>query len=42
MYNKILKWYIHKLWTTQMVSNALDKGLITADEYMLILQSKED
>lgn len=42
MYNKILKWYIQKLWTKEMVSNALEKNIITADEYITILQSRQE
>ena len=32
MKNKIKKWY-PQLWTLDMVKNAVEKGIITAEEY---------
>lgn len=32
MKEKIKKWY-PKLWTLDMVKNAVEKGVITADDY---------
>ena len=32
MKNKIKKWY-PQLWTLDMVKNAVEKGVITAEEY---------
>lgn len=33
MYKKIRKWYEQGLWTKQMVSAAVAKGVITAAQY---------
>lgn len=33
MKNKIKKWYEQGLWTKDMVKNAVNKGIITADDY---------
>lgn len=33
---KIAKWYKQGLWSTQMVKNAVAKGVITADDYFEI------
>ena len=32
MYERIKKWYKQGLWTKEMVQNAVDKGVITADQ----------
>lgn len=32
MYEKIKRWYTLGLWTAEMVHNAVEKGVITADE----------
>lgn len=32
MYEKIKRWYTLGLWTSEMVQNAVEKGIITADE----------
>ena len=32
MYEKIKKWYKQGLWTRAMVLNAVEKGVITADQ----------
>lgn len=37
MYEKIKKWYKQGLWTEAMVQNAVDKGILTADEAAEIL-----
>lgn len=37
MYEKIRKWYKQGLWTTKMVQDAVDKGVITPDEAKEIL-----
>ena len=33
MKDKIAKWYKQGLWTAEMVKNAVDKGVITEEEY---------
>lgn len=33
MNEKIKKWYVQGLWTQQMVANAVDKGVLTAEQY---------
>lgn len=33
MKNRIEKWYKQGLWTLDMVKNAVEKGVITADDY---------
>lgn len=30
---KIEKWYKQGLWTTEMIANAVVKGIITAEQY---------
>lgn len=37
MKNKIAKWYRQGLWTAEMVQNAVDKGIITAEDYAEIV-----
>ena len=37
MYEKIKKFYDLGLWTEEMVKDALDKGIITEDEYKEIV-----
>lgn len=37
MFEKIKKWYSMGLWTEEMVRNAVDKGVITEEEYDEIL-----
>lgn len=34
MFEKIKKWYRLGLWSKQMVFNAVEKGIITEEEYM--------
>lgn len=33
MFEKIKKWYKQGLWTTEMVRNAVDKGVLTPEQY---------
>ena len=37
MFERIKKWYSMGLWTEEMVQNAVDKGVITEEEYDEIL-----
>ena len=37
MYEKIKKWYKQGLWTEEMVLNAVEKGIITAEQAAEIL-----
>ena len=37
MFEKIKKWYKQGLWTEAMVQNALNKGIITQDQYAEII-----
>lgn len=37
MFEKIKKWYSMGLWTEEMIRNAIDKGVITEEEYNEIL-----
>ena len=38
MFERIKKWYNQGLWTTEMVQNAVAKGILTADEAVEILK----
>ena len=38
MYEKIKKWYKQGLWSKEMVQNALDKGIINAEQYKEIIK----
>lgn len=33
MKDKIAKWYKQGLWTKEMVRNAVDKGILTEDDF---------
>lgn len=33
MYEKIKRWYAQGLWTAAMVQNAVNKGVITQEQY---------
>lgn len=33
MYDKIKKWYNQGLWTSDMVRNAVDKGVLTPEQF---------
>ena len=37
MFEKIKKWYKQGLWTQQMVLNAVEKGIITEEQYAEII-----
>ena len=37
MFEKIKKWYKQGLWSAEMVQQAVDKGILTADEAAEIL-----
>ena len=37
MKDKIAKWYKQGLWTEEMVRQALEKGVITEEEYLEIV-----
>jgi hypothetical protein len=37
MYEKIRKWYMLGLWTTEMVQNSVEKGILTEAEATEIL-----
>jgi hypothetical protein len=37
MKEKIARWYRQGLWTAEMVRNAVDKGIITAENYAEIV-----
>lgn len=39
MKNKIEKWYKQGLWSAEMVQNAVEKGILTADEAAEILNN---
>ena len=41
MYEKIKKWYKQGLWTEEMVLNAVDKGILTAEQAAEILGQEE-
>ena len=40
MFEKIKKWYLQGLWTAQMVHKALDKGVITNEQFDEIIKMK--
>ncbi len=42
MKDKILKWYRQGLWSAQMVRNAVEKGLLSEEEAMQILEGHYD
>lgn len=42
MKEKIIKWYKMGLWTEAMVQNAVNKGILTADEMAEIIKEKEE
>ena len=37
MKEKIAKWYKQALWTSEMVQNAVQKGVITQEDYLEIV-----
>lgn len=36
MFDKIKKWYKLKIWTKEMVANAVIKGIVTKEDYKII------
>ena len=42
MYEKIKKWYEQGLWSKAMVKNAVDKGIITPEEYETIIGKESE
>ena len=38
MKEKIAKWYKQGLWTKTMVKNVVKKGVLTAEDYMEIVE----
>lgn len=42
MKEKIKKWYKQGLWTDAMVQNAVDKGILTAEEATVIFADKTE
>ncbi len=42
MYEKIRKWYTLGLWTEEMVHNAVEKGIITAEQAGEILGIEDE
>jgi hypothetical protein len=38
MFEKIKKWYMMGLWTEEMVTAAIDKGVLSVDEAADILE----
>lgn len=42
MKEKIMKWYKLGLWTEAMIQNAVEKGVITADDMAEIVGEKEE
>lgn len=42
MKERIMKWYKLGLWTEVMIKNAVEKGVITADDMAEILGEKEE
>lgn len=41
MKEKIARWYKQKLWTAEMVQNAVQKGIITQGDYREIVGNEE-
>ena len=39
MFEKISKWYRQKLWTAEMVANAVTKGVLTSQQAEQILST---
>ena len=37
MFEKIKKWYKQGLWSEQMVLNAVEKGVITQEQYAEVI-----
>lgn len=41
MKDKLARWYRQGLWTAAMVQEAVDKGLITLEDYVEIVGAEE-
>ena len=41
MYEKIKKWYVQGLWKERQVQQAVEKGLLTEQEYEAITGGKD-
>jgi hypothetical protein len=41
MYEKIKKWYRQGLWTAEMVQDAVDKCILTEEQYKYIVGGGE-
>lgn len=41
MYERIARWYTLGLWSQSMVAMALEKGLLTRQQYENILEGEE-
>ena len=41
MKERIMKWYKLGLWTEAMIQNAVEKGVITAEDMAEIIKTKE-
>ena len=41
MFEKIKKWYFQKLWSEYMVRNALERGIITEEQYTEIINQQD-
>ena len=41
MKEKLARWYRQGLWTAAMVQEAVDKGLITLEDYVEIVGAEE-
>ena len=42
MKNKIALWYHQGLWTAEMVQSAVDKGILTEDDYNEIVGAETE
>lgn len=42
MKDKIARWYQQRLWSAQMVHDAVDKGIITEQDYQQIVGGTKD
>lgn len=41
MKDKLARWYRQGLWTAEMVQEAVEKGLITPEDYVEIVGAEE-
>lgn len=42
MFEKIKKWYKQGLWTVEMVRNAVEKGVITEEQFRKIIRGDDE